>query len=400
MSTKLDSILRKVYLSLGVRERILWLIGLSSAILSSIIGLFLPSQINYIFQNLSDVNFSNLVFSIVVFSFQTILMYISLYILGTVGEKYIFSLRQDGISTLLQCDNFELEGTVWASRVMYDSGNLTDLVSRIVPRLLINTIQLVFILCLLFYVNTKLTFIIILGILSLILVSLILGRLSSRIHIKFQDSLSQTTQQLSDAINRLKLIKINLTGIKEVKEAGRSLRELYIISKDTLKYSIINQMILQLFFVMVVCVVIFTIIRDINSMVINWSDVSLYLMYCIQLSVPLLSLSDEFTNMGKTMEILRDYIDKMSSLNISSTSKIEVESGNHNSIEIFNLSNPYNENKINRLKFNGHEVYQLFGRSGIGKTTLLNSVLGLVGYDIGKIKITLKKSAPFYQQVA
>ena len=46
------------------------------------------------------------------------------------------------------------------------------------------------------------------------------------------------------------------------------------------------------------------------------------------------------------------------------------------------------------------KVYQLKGSSGVGKTTLLNSILGLVHFSEGSIKVTLKSEDILYNRIA
>ena len=134
-------LLKKIYLYVGVKERFLWGGGVVLAAFAAMIGLFLPTQINLVIKNLK-----NLLFVI-----QNVIMFFSLYIIGKSGEYMISSLRKETLQTILNSGNFHLESTTWASRVIYDPTFFSDLISRQFPTLIINSLQLILSMEILFY---------------------------------------------------------------------------------------------------------------------------------------------------------------------------------------------------------------------------------------------------------
>lgn len=393
-------LLKKIHFYISFKERVLWGIGVVLASVSAIVGLLLPAQINLLFQNFKEFNYNRMVPLALLFLIQNAIMYFSLYILGKIGEHTILSLRKESVLSLLNSEIFNLETTTWASRVIYNPGFFSDLISRQIPTLIINTLQLSLSIIILFYLNLKITLFIIIGILVVVTYSILSGKILSKIQIRFQNFLSTTNQQLSDVLGRLGLIKINNTIDKEFTDLKISIQEIFKISVNTLKISIFSQIGNQLLFILISISLLFIIMNDIKRGVTQISSVTLYIMYCAQLLAPLLAISDDLTSIKRSKEIMVEYLNTFSDLESNSNNCVSVKFGNNTQIEIINYLNPFNKKTISNLKFYEGEVYQLTGSSGIGKTTLLNSILGLVKFNTGQIHLTFKNGKTLYSKLA
>lgn len=393
-------LLKKIHFYISFKERVLWGIGVVLASVSAIVGLLLPAQINLLFQNFKEFNYNRMVPLALLFLIQNAIMYFSLYILGKIGEHTILSLRKESVLSLLNSEIFNLETTTWASRVIYNPGFFSDLISRQIPTLIINTLQLSLSIIILFYLNLKITLFIIIGILVVVTYSILSGKILSKIQIRFQNFLSTTNQQLSDVLGRLGLIRINNTFDKEFKDLKISIQEIFKISVNTLKISIFSQIGNQLLFILISISLLFIIMNDIKRGVTQMSSVTLYIMYCAQLLAPLLAISDDLTSIKRSKEIMVEYLNTFSDLESNSNNCVSVKFGNNTQIEIINYLNPFNKKTISNLKFYEGEVYQLTGSSGIGKTTLLNSILGLVKFNTGQIHLTFKNGKTLYSKLA
>ena len=393
-------ILKKIHFYISFKERVLWGIGVVLASVSAIVGLLLPAQINLLFQNFKEFNYNRMVPLALLFLIQNAIMYFSLYILGKIGEHTILSLRKESVLSLLNSEIFNLETTTWASRVIYNPGFFSDLISRQIPTLIINTLQLSLSIIILFYLNLKITLFIIIGILVVVTYSILSGKILSKIQIRFQNFLSTTNQQLSDVLGRLGLIRINNTFDKEFKDLKISIQEIFKISVNTLKISIFSQIGNQLLFILISISLLFIIMNDIKRGVTQMSSVTLYIMYCAQLLAPLLAISDDLTSIKRSKEVMVEYLNTFSDLESNSNNCVFVKFGKNTQIEIINYLNPFNKKIISNLNFYEGEVYQLTGSSGIGKTTLLNSILGLVKFNTGQIHLTFKNGKTLYSKLA
>ena len=393
-------LLKKIHFYISFKERVLWGIGVVLASVSAIVGLLLPAQINLLFQNFKEFNYNRMVPLALLFLIQNAIMYFSLYILGKVGEHTILSLRKESVLSLLNSEIFNLETTTWASRVIYNPGFFSDLISRQIPTLIINTLQLSLSIIILFYLNLKITLFIIIGILVVVTYSILSGKILSKIQIRFQNFLSTTNQQLSDVLGRLGLIRINNTFDKEFKDLKISIQEIFKISVNTLKISIFSQIGNQLLFILISISLLFIIMNDKKRGVTQMSSVTLYIMYCAQLLAPLLAISDDLTSIKRSKEVMVEYLNTFSDLESNSNNCVFVKFGKNTQIEIINYLNPFNKKIISNLNFYEGEVYQLTGSSGIGKTTLLNSILGLVKFNTGQIHLTFKNGKTLYSKLA
>ena len=391
---------KKIHFYISLKERVLWGIGVVLASVSAIVGLLLPAQINLLFQNFKEFNYNRMVPLALLFLIQNAIMYFSLYILGKVGEHTILSLRKESVLSLLNSEIFNLETTTWASRVIYNPGFFSDLISRQIPTLIINTLQLSLSIIILFYLNLKITLFIIIGILVVVTYSILSGKILSKIQIRFQNFLSTTNQQLSDVLGRLGLIRINNTFDKEFKDLKISIQEIFKISVNTLKISIFSRIGNQLLFILISISLLFIIMNDIKRGVTQMSSVTLYIMYCAQLLAPLLAISDDLTSIKRSKEVMVEYLNTFSDLESNSNNCVFVKFGKNTQIEIINYLNPFNKKIISNLNFYEGEVYQLTGSSGIGKTTLLNSILGLVKFNTGQIHLTFKNGKTLYSKLA
>lgn len=393
-------LLKKIHFYISFKERVLWGIGVVLASVSAIVGLLLPAQINLLFQNFKEFNYNRMVPLALLFLIQNAIMYFSLYILGKIGEHTILSLRKESVLSLLNSEIFNLETTTWASRVIYNPGFFSDLISRQIPTLIINTLQLSLSIIILFYLNLKITLFIIIGILVVVTYSILSGKILSKIQIRFQNFLSTTNQQLSDVLGRLGLIRINNTFDKEFKDLKISIQEIFKISVNTLKISIFSQIGNQLLFILISISLLFIIMNDIKRGVTQMSSVTLYIMYSAQLLAPLLAISDDLTSIKRSKEVMVEYLNTFSDLESNSNNCVFVKFGKNTQIEIINYLNPFNKKIISNLNFYEGEVYQLTGSSGIGKTTLLNSILGLVKFNTGQIHLTFKNGKTLYSKLA
>lgn len=393
-------LLKKIHFYISFKKRVLWGIGVVLASVSAIVGLLLPAQINLLFQNFKEFNYNRMVPLALLFLIQNAIMYFSLYILGKIGEHTILSLRKESVLSLLNSEIFNLETTTWASRVIYNPSFFSDLISRQIPTLIINTLQLSLSIIILFYLNLKITLFIIIGILVVVTYSILSGKILSKIQIRFQNFLSTTNQQLSDVLGRLGLIRINNTIDKEFKDLKISIQEIFKISVNTLKISIFSQIGNQLLFILISISLLFIIMNDIKRGVTQMSSVTLYIMYCAQLLAPLLAISDDLTSIKRSKEVMVEYLNTFSDLESNSNNCVFVKFGKNTQIEIINYLNPFNKKIISNLNFYEGEVYQLTGSSGIGKTTLLNSILGLVKFNTGQIHLTFKNGKTLYSKLA
>ena len=257
-------LLKKIYFYVGLKERLLWGLSVFLATVSAGIGLFLPTQLNLLFQKFENFNFNDMIILVLLFFLQSIIMYVSLYVLGKIGEYIILQLRKESALSLLQSEVFNLESTTWASRVIYNPGFFSDLISRQLPTLITNTLQVSLTIIILFYLNFKITILIISGIFIVVCYSIVSGKILSQIQIRFQEFLSQTNQQLSDILGRLGLIKVNNTIEREFEFIKNSVQEIYRLSMTTLRFGILNQMGHQLLFILLVLLVLCIIVNDIK----------------------------------------------------------------------------------------------------------------------------------------
>ena len=393
-------LLKKIYFYVGLKERLLWGLSVFLATVSAGIGLVLPTQLNLLFQKFENFNFNDMIILVLLFFLQSVIMYVSLYVLGKIGEYIILQLRKESALSLLQSEVFNLESTTWASRVIYNPGFFSDLISRQLPALITNTLQVSLTIIILFYLNFKITILIISGIFIVVCYSIMFGKILSQIQIRFQEFLSQTNQQLSDTLGRLGLIKVNNTIEREFEFIKNSVQEIYRLSMKTLRFGILNQIGHQLLFILLALLVLCIIVNDIKSGVAQLSSITLYIMYCFQLVAPLLAISDELTGINKSKEIMLEYMNRFYHLPSNSEQAIYPQLGERTKIEILNYSNPFNKTFIKSLCLDEGKVYQLKGSSGVGKTTLLNSILGLVHFSEGSIKVTLKSGAILYNRIA
>ncbi|EOT39135.1 hypothetical protein I568_02283 [Enterococcus columbae DSM 7374 = ATCC 51263] len=374
----------------NTKDKLLWCLGMIFMLVSSIVALYYPIIFNHILECIPKFDFDELKIILLLFLVHLLFISLSLYILGITGEKYVKKIRIHIIEKYLKKYIKDINYTELSSRVIYNSEIFSELISQQIPKLIISSIQLLIIIYIILSISLKLTSLIAMQVIIVFIISSILGKKMGLFHLYYQNLISKINQSLTEIFERRMLIHLNGTEKKEKMNIFSKLHHLYILSKRILLFNSIQYIIKQLMIIGVIGLTVYFINKEISSDNITNSNVRLYIMYCIQMLPAIMTIIEEITIIVDNHILLTDLYCQVESFSKNKADEVSQIVNNGTFIELNNLSN--GKVNINHYLFSPSNVYQIIGISGIGKSTLIERILGFSNLYSGDVKISFEST--------
>lgn len=351
-------------------------------IFSSIIALFIPIISKKLIDNF-DFNVINYLFIlvfIILFIFSSCLDGISLYLLSKIGEKTIYSIREQLWTHLVKLDLsfFDKNKTgELMSRITEDTSVINSFISERAPTSINSVLILIGSIIFLFILDWKLTllaFIIIpIFILILIPLSKIIGSLSE----ETQNQIAKFNNVLAKSLYNIRLVKASASENLEIENAKKNLGAIYTLGlKESKIRAILSPISSVIMMITVIIILGYGGVRVSQDQMTAGTLVAM-IFYIVQLSEPILNLSLFFTDyhesVGASKRIFDIYHEKKEDYN-----KKNEDFSRSGSIEFKNVSFSYDDQSLVlkniSFKINEGEFTAIVGPSGSGKTTILNLI--------------------------
>lgn len=383
---------------ISIKDKVLWIMGMSFMLISAVITLYYPIMFNHFIEDIPIINLAKLRVIVALFLIHLITISFSSYILGILGEKYVKNIRVYTIEKYLETYITDGNYTELSSRIMYISESISVLISQHIPKIIVSIIQLIIIIYIIILISYKITLLITTEIFVAFVNSMVLGKKIGRIHLSYQNLISKINQLLTEMFERRMLIKLNGTEEIEKKTVFSHIYHSYNLSKRILLFNSVQYIIKQLIIMSMISLTGFFIYKEMNSGSITKSDVRLYIMYCLELLPPMLSIAEELTTIFDNRVLLMGLYNQ-----VKGFSKYKIQNNpkvlaNGTFIELSNISN--GKIKIDHYLFNPKYVYQIVGISGVGKSTLIERILGISNLYKGDVKVSFKSAKCIYEGIS
>lgn len=381
---KKENGLFKMIVSYGTPPKVMFLFAMFMSIFGTIASLILTFQFKKIVDAMTTNHMitSNVFYLIFWLILNLLSTTISDYLFGIVGFSTVKNLRDKIWDHVLQLPQYfftENEPSNIASHVVNDTEKIAMLISENIPQALNGAIMVIGSGIMLFWLNWKLTLIVIIMIPILMLIIIPLNSQLKKISNSIQIQTAKFLELLTNLSQGSSIVKSFSLGKRAAINEKKESKKLYNYSKkQTLILSIINPIISIIMMIMMFSIILAggeLVIKNIMTL----GSLSAYLLYLIQIFSPvtnIFSLVTEFSQAEGATRILDSYL-SINEENLFSGILLK----KINNIEIKNLWFKYQKGKDYTLKgvnlnCKEGEKISIIGESGSGKTTLINCILG------------------------
>lgn len=395
-----------------VRPYSKWMVGSIIALLFSVgLGLILPLVIrNLVDLILVDKNLLQLnqiaLGLFLVFILQAITSFIHRLTLAYVGEKAVVDIRVQVYSHLQQLSlrffgDYRTGEIV--SRITNDTSMLQAAITDDLVALLRQGITLIGAVILLFWLDWRLTLIILLGIPFITLTMVWLGRKIRKESKAVQDALARSASVVEETTSGIRIVKSFTRERYEIARFSRSVNEIYAAAIRRAKIGAVLGPIIGLLAFASITITLWFGAYEVIQGWLTAGDLVAYLIYTMMVATPIASLAGLYASfqgaIGAT-ERLFDLLDEMPDIfNKPQAIKLPALRGE---VRFEQVSFTYSEEipVLREVSFEAQpgQVIALVGPSGAGKSTLVSLIprfwdvndgrVFIDGYDIRDVNLT------------
>lgn len=361
--------------------------------LGSAIGLLIPIFTGKLVDGIAqDGNFSFIFIFFLIFIANALLSGIGLFLLGKIGEKMIYSIRSLVWKHMIYLKPkffTENESGQLMSRITEDTSIINGFISQQLPSIFPSIITIGGSICILLFLDWKLTLLIFVTIPLFFVVMFPLGKIIQKISEDTQLELATFNGKLINTISEINLVKLVNNEENEIVNTNKILNKIYTLGLKQVKILALIQPLSTAILFLTLGIILGVGGSRVSSGVITSGTLVTMIFYIVQLMMPFMSFSTLFANYQQSVGASK----RLSEI-------INEPEENHEGIILENLETKdiifdnvdfsYNENKIFELlsvTIPYGKVTALVGPSGSGKSTLLNILSRLCDIDSGDIKI-------------
>ena len=382
-------------LDISIKNKKGFLIAILFSLFSAIVSLLIPLVVGTFMENLTDVGekispekiFSAVLIFIVVY----ILQGLSSYVLGKIGIDAIKNLQcyfEKHIMHLdLEDSNVYAPGD-WASRVTNDIGEVSAIVTVIIPSMVKNFLIVLCTTIILWLINSKLTMLLIIMLVLLVIISHPVNSKLENLYKVHQTILGDISAQVARCVSNMIMIKAYVGEKKEYQYA----KSLVKILRDNLLKIVKRETVWNVFLSCalmfdVVLVIVFA--KDMAGV----NVLSVYILYMVQMLSPAVDLVNSITKFVESNGAFQRIVEALA-LHLENKEELPEIIFDQGNISLSRVSFCYREEKKIlkdiSIEIPEKSIVAIVGPSGVGKTTLFSLILKLYKEYEGKIEIDSK----------
>lgn len=382
-------------LDISIKNKKGFLIAILFSLFSAIVSLLIPLVVGTFMENLTDVGekispekiFSAVLIFIVVY----ILQGLSSYVLGKIGIDAIKNLQcyfEKHIMHLdLEDSNVYAPGD-WASRVTNDIGEVSAIVTVIIPSMVKNFLIVLCTTIILWLINSKLTMLLIIMLVLLLIISHPVNSKLENLYKVHQTILGDISAQVARCVSNMIMIKAYVGEKKEYQYA----KSLVKILRDNLLKIVKRETVWNVFLSCalmfdVVLVIVFA--KDMAGV----NVLSVYILYMVQMLSPAVDLVNSITKFVESNGAFQRIVEALA-LHLENKEELPEIIFDQGNISLSRVSFCYREEKKIlkdiSIEIPEKSIVAIVGPSGVGKTTLFSLILKLYKEYEGKIEIDSK----------
>ena len=382
-------------LDISIKNKKGFLIAILFSLFSAIVSLLIPLVVGTFMENLTDVGekispekiFSAVLIFIVVY----ILQGLSSYVLGKIGIDAIKNLQcyfEKHIMHLDLEDSNVYAPRDWASRVTNDIGEVSAIVTVIIPSMVKNFLIVLCTTIILWLINSKLTMLLIIMLVLLLIISHPVNSKLENLYKVHQTILGDISAQVARCVSNMIMIKAYVGEKKEYQYA----KSLVKILRDNLLKIVKRETVWNVFLSCalmfdVVLVIVFA--KDMAGV----NVLSVYILYMVQMLSPAVDLVNSITKFVESNGAFQRIVEALA-LHLENKEELPEIIFDQGNISLSRVSFCYREEKKIlkdiSIEIPEKSIVAIVGPSGVGKTTLFSLILKLYKEYEGKIEIDSK----------
>lgn len=374
--------MKKIYSLISNRKA--FSLGIAVLLMATGVNVYIPLVVKDLFNKFADnQNFISSVYVLaILLMFNVLILTSGNAILGVVSEKSVLFFRESlvrGVESLKVKTAQNYDTVEIANHITNDSEILGKITSDTLPSIITSTASWGASIAMLFFIDWRMTILILIGALSIGLVIKIIGAKMSVVAKAFRNQLANLTSKIAHSIQSRLDIKINDAEEWFSKKVENDNKVLYQTSITGIKYRVTLLPIINGILMALLVLVAGIGLYEIKVGILTVGSLISFVMYLYQLITPTLTLSSaigdfatEQGSLNKVLELQQEFKDNEESnkdtLVLDDTSVINFKG----------VSVKYEQTTILKdvtFDLERGKVSVLVGPSGIGKTSLIKALL-------------------------
>lgn len=384
----------------------LFALGLGLSIISSIFNLVIPLQIRktidlkQLIRNKIGLKLVLVIILLLIIS--ALVRTMSDYIISREGDKQIARIRLQAEEHLLHLPLNYFDDHVsgeLASHIINDSYVIKNFVAQVIPSLITNVLTIIGTFGILFFLDWRITCLILLSFPILFLISLPIGKVTERISIDTQTQLSELTGTTTEGLQKIRTVKLSTAEPNILQKFRNNVNRIYRLS---IKADMINAIIDPIQSVMTFGIIIGIIVYGgmrVSSGALTIGTLVSMLLYFFQVMPAMDSLANFYTQYKQATGATQQ-LTKIINLPVEENQGelIVPEPDKMDTIKFQNMTFSYNRNLVLKnisMEFPNRKKIAIVGPSGGGKTTIINLLTRLYSLDSGDLLLGSKSANEF-----
>jgi len=354
------------------------IVSILLSVVSTLVGLVIPMFTKSLVDgfSLESISRMQIVGLVAAFIGQTLAAGVSIFLLNYIGQKVVAIIRDKLWKKLLALpvsyfDNNRTGESV--SRMTNDTGVIKTFISEHVASFFSGIISIIGSIAVLIYLNWKMTLIMFLVIPLAALVLVPIGRKMYKVSISMQDETASFTAMISQVLSEIRLVKASNAERIEYENGSKGIQNLLKFGiKEGLIMAWISPL-MSFVLMMLLVIVIGYGGMQVSSGVLTAGELVAFILYLIQIVIPVTQLSTFFTQLQKANGATERMMQTLNEQEEDFHAGLEVTDAKL-PVKIENLSFGYKQDEpiLQEVSFQMEPgtVTAVVGPSGGGKTTL------------------------------
>ncbi|WP_285860064.1 MULTISPECIES: ABC transporter ATP-binding protein [Paenibacillus] len=354
------------------------IVSILLSVVSTLVGLVIPMFTKSLVDgfSLESISRMQIVGLVAAFIGQTLAAGVSIFLLNYIGQKVVAIIRDKLWKKLLALpvsyfDNNRTGESV--SRMTNDTGVIKTFISEHVASFFSGIISIIGSIAVLIYLNWKMTLIMFLVIPLAALVLVPIGRKMYKVSISMQDETASFTAMISQVLSEIRLVKASNAERIEYENGSKGIQNLLKFGiKEGLIMAWISPL-MSFVLMMLLVIVIGYGGMQVSSGVLTAGELVAFILYLIQIVIPVTQLSTFFTQLQKANGATERMMQTLNEQEEDFYAGLEVTDAKL-PVKIENLSFGYKQDEpiLQEVSFQMEPgtVTAVVGPSGGGKTTL------------------------------
>ena len=195
--------------------------------------------------------------------------------------------------------------------------------------------------------------------------------------------------EITNLMKEIKIYNKSNFFLNKFKKNNKEISETEISAS---MFAIFPRLIFELIFILSLCTLLIVFFNFETSIEKIFVKVGIFFAAGIRLMPSFSRLTLSLSKVIEKIPLIENFINEIKYIKIKNVEEIKLKNININKIEVKNLSFKYNNDqkflfKDLSFKINRGEIFGIFGKSGVGKSTLLECICGLLKPNLGEIVV-------------